>query len=379
MKTMTPIIVFVAVAELAATAAMQQDEQTVVLHDNPLGLVLSGGGAKGAYEVGVWQELQAAGLASRVTAISGTSVGALNAALFATRPEAAERLWLENMGEIFTLNTNRVAESIQKTLDQTSDAIERYHEVRKTRMDEAARRLRTSVDALPEEEIKAAEKSALRSGVGNLLFSLLLRGASDYVEITQSDASREGYVDSAKLVAALDGAVPADWPDGAPTVYVTAFEKGGMATATWTLNGEPHERRVLMLRASAAIPVGFDTVEIDDKTYVDGGWESKGGDNVPLEPILEHHPEIKTVVIVYLDDEKHYNKKRFDKNHAAAAAAGVTPVEIVPSENIGRGFDGWQGVFDASPETAKNLIELGRSDARKKLREAGLVETHLDN
>ena len=55
----------------------------------PLGLVLSGGGAKGAYEVGVWQALEEAGIASNITAISGTSVGAINAALFATRPDAA--------------------------------------------------------------------------------------------------------------------------------------------------------------------------------------------------------------------------------------------------------------------------------------------------
>ena len=355
---------------LAAAAAIPLRAES-----EPIALVLSGGGAKGAYEVGVWQELQAAGIASRVTAISGTSVGAINAALFATRPEAAETLWLENMEDVFTFNTNRVAESIQKTLDQTSDAIERYNEVKKVRMDEAARRLGTSVDALPAEEVEAAEKSALRSGVGNLLFSLLLRGASDYVEITQSDASREGYVDSAKLAAALDGAMPADWPPDAPAVYATAFKKGGEGeTSTWKLNGEPHERRVSMLRASAAIPLGFDTVEIDGRTYVDGGWESKGGDNVPLEPILEQHPEIKTVVVVYLDDAKHLNKKRFEKNRASATIAGVRLAEIVPSENIGRGFDGWQGVFDASPETAKYLIELGRKDARKKLREAGLAE-----
>lgn len=366
-------ILFTAVVFAAAATIPLRAES------EPLALVLSGGGAKGAYEVGVWQELQAAGIASRVTAISGTSVGAINAALFATRPDAAETLWLENMEDVFTLNTNRVGESIQKTLDQTANAIERYNEVKKARMDEAARRLGTSVDTLPAEEVEAAEKSALRSGVGNLLFSLLLRGASDYVEITQSDASREGYVDSAKLAAALDGAVPANWPAGVPTVHATAFEKGGAETATWTLNGEPHERRVSMLRASAAIPVGFDTVEIDGKNYVDGGWESKGGDNVPLKPILERHPEIKTVIIVYLDDEKHYNKKRFDKNHSAAIAAGVTPVEIVPSENIGRWFDGWQGVFDASPETAKHLIDLGRKDTRKKLRDAGLTETHLDD
>ena len=174
--------------------------------------------------------------------------------------------------------------------------------------------------------------------------------------------------------------MPADWPAGAPAAYATAFEKGSDGrTATWKLNGEPQGRRILALRASAAIPVGFDTVEIDGKTYVDGGWESKGGDNVPLEPILEHHSEIKTVVIVYLDDAKHLNKKRFEKNRAAATAAGVRLVEIVPSENIGGAFGGWQGVFDASPETAKHLIELGRQDTRKKLREAGLVETHLDN
>ena len=62
----------------------------------PIGLVLSGGAGKGAYEIGVWQELQAAGLASpRITAISGTSIGAINVALFATRPDDAERIWSE--------------------------------------------------------------------------------------------------------------------------------------------------------------------------------------------------------------------------------------------------------------------------------------------
>ena len=48
----------------------------------PLGLVLAGGGGKGAYQVGVWKALSEYGLAQRVTVISGTSVGALNGALF---------------------------------------------------------------------------------------------------------------------------------------------------------------------------------------------------------------------------------------------------------------------------------------------------------
>lgn len=311
----------------------------------PLALVLSGGGAKGAYEVGVWQELQAAGVASRVAAISGTSVGAINAALFATRPEAAETLWLENMEDVFTLNTNRVAESLQKTVDDASRAV-----------------------------AVAEETGEDWKGVASFVLASLLRAAGDYVEITQSDAPREGYIDSSKLAAALDGALPTNWPAGTPAVYATAFDKGGdKPTSTWTLNDESHERRVLILRASAAIPVGFDTVSIDGKNYVDGGWEAKGGDNVPLGPILERHPEIKTAVVVYLADGKHLNRERFEKNRAAAKGSGVRLVEIVPSEDIGGAF-GWVGVFDSSPETAWHLIELGRTDARKVLKEAGLAD-----
>ena len=38
-----------------------------------LGLVLAGGGGKGAYEIGVWQALRDLGLEPLVAAVSGTS------------------------------------------------------------------------------------------------------------------------------------------------------------------------------------------------------------------------------------------------------------------------------------------------------------------
>ena len=37
-----------------------------------IGFVLSGGGAKGAYQAGVWKALVETGVAKRITAISGT-------------------------------------------------------------------------------------------------------------------------------------------------------------------------------------------------------------------------------------------------------------------------------------------------------------------
>ena len=55
-------------------------------------IALEGGGAKGAYQVGVWRALQEAGI--RYNAVSGTSVGALNGAMMAMKDlDMAESLW----------------------------------------------------------------------------------------------------------------------------------------------------------------------------------------------------------------------------------------------------------------------------------------------
>ena len=43
------------------------------------GIVLDGGGARGAYQIGAWKALKEAGV--KINAVAGTSVGALNGAL----------------------------------------------------------------------------------------------------------------------------------------------------------------------------------------------------------------------------------------------------------------------------------------------------------
>ena len=63
------------------------------LKQKRIGLVLSGGGAKGAYQIGCWRALRKHGVTD-FAAIAGTSVGAVNAALIAAgQPEAAESAW----------------------------------------------------------------------------------------------------------------------------------------------------------------------------------------------------------------------------------------------------------------------------------------------
>lgn len=58
------------------------------------GVVLEGGGARGAYQIGAWKALTEAGV--KINAVAGTSVGALNGALIAMGDiEKAEKIWNE--------------------------------------------------------------------------------------------------------------------------------------------------------------------------------------------------------------------------------------------------------------------------------------------
>ncbi|WP_176719975.1 patatin-like phospholipase family protein, partial [Brachyspira hampsonii] len=59
-----------------------------------LGLVFDGGGGKGAYQIGVWKYLKEVGLDRNIKTVSGASVGALNACLFALDDyNLAEKIW----------------------------------------------------------------------------------------------------------------------------------------------------------------------------------------------------------------------------------------------------------------------------------------------
>lgn len=71
-------------------------------------LVLAGGGGKGSYEIGVWSALREIGVEQAFSCVIGTSVGALNAALFAQGDlEEAISIWLSlTPGQILPANPN---------------------------------------------------------------------------------------------------------------------------------------------------------------------------------------------------------------------------------------------------------------------------------
>ena len=83
-------------------------------------IALEGGGAKGAYEVGVWQALEEAGI--KYNAVSGTSVGALNGAMMVMRDmEGAVRAWKDiRLSDVIDLEGDQ-EENLHKVLNGEVD------------------------------------------------------------------------------------------------------------------------------------------------------------------------------------------------------------------------------------------------------------------
>lgn len=351
----------------------------VAMTGTPIGLVLSGGAAKGAYEVGVWQELVECGLSGDVSAISGTSVGAINAAFFAAgiEPEKCTRLWEEEINGIFQFNTNLVVNVMGEEGKHAIDRV--YAKMRKNiakDMADAAAWRRCGVTELPH-EVKDEIIERCESVARKRLFLELPKLKAVTGMLCDYDDSRptEGFLSIDKLYSLVLRELPHAWRSGCPAVYATALLKGkeNLSIVTFPITKERPQQRASMICASSCLPVLFGTYEVNGSTYIDGGIEMKGGDNVPIGAILDNHPDIKTIIVVFLDDEDHIRPWQRNRVRNAAQAAGVRPVEVIPSRDIDGTF-GVLGYVDDSKDTVRRLIELGRKDAREALAKAKMLK-----
>ena len=76
------------------------------MEEKEYGLVLAGGGTKGAYEVGVWKALKEMNI--NITAVVGASIWALNGALFLQDDFMATEKMYENIKIDNIMNVNGI-------------------------------------------------------------------------------------------------------------------------------------------------------------------------------------------------------------------------------------------------------------------------------
>lgn len=277
-------------------------------------LVLGGGGGKGAYEIGVWKALREMGYANRFSCVLGTSVGALNGALFCrNNPEMAEQIWLEDLKqeEILPVSFNRIAHAILSGnlaglfgQDGLKRLLERY---------------------LPE-----------------------VMPDSPYFYVCTSKIGQSNQ--NSGIIEALF----------ADENYEAEYVK---------MNGLSRREAIPFLLASAALPVIYSPVRMrgGGGTHRDGGMLARN--NVPyLEAIRMGYEKILAVSLI--NDTLGFERRRireerrgtkYEDKPLPADNRGVSETLIVcPSVSLGGiGFD---GTLDFSPEGAQRRMERGYED-----------------
>lgn len=289
-----------------------------------IGLVLAGGGGKGAYQIGVWKYLREIGMDSYIRAVSGTSIGALNGALItAGHYDLAEKIWLE-IRPSQALTVRSLAERDIFVYLINSQLFQDLKQHNPGQADAAAQVFAKNLSLLVTER-------ALFSREG--LIQLIHRGLD--------------------FQALQHCAYPC---------FATCTSVFPPAPEYFDLRKYNSEGIQELLLASSAIPVLFDEVYFNHKVYYDGGLPI-AGDNIPIQPVYE--TGVEYILVVHLKQEKAIDCTRYPN---------AKILEIVPSENLGGVVS---GTLDFTSAGSRRRLNLGYEDARNTLRPFVSILTQL--
>ncbi|MGO5053945.1 patatin-like phospholipase family protein [Lachnospiraceae bacterium LCP25S3_G4] len=286
-----------------------------------IGLVFAGGGGKGSYEIGVWKYLHEMGLEAYVSAVSGTSVGALNAALFTgSSYELAEDLWL-NIEPDKILTPKKVSpEDIIKWLAINGLIMSN-----------------PLLKGLGKASSIVASKTI--TGVETIAQMMLTRIRADYL------FSRDGL---ASMIS--DGLNFQLLRESGLPCFITCLKCPNMEVRRFKLNEYCNEDITRLLLASSAIPIIFPNEEFEGEKYCDGGVPIVG-DNIPIQPVYE--TGVENIIIIHLSQDAVIDKNQFPKSNI---------IEIVPSTDLGNALT---GTLDFTADGSSKRIDTGYKDAKR--------------
>ena len=217
-----------------------------------IGMVLAGGGAKGAYEIGVWKALREFKIDKYINVISGTSIGALNAILFMQGDlEIAEELWCNISKETVlpTDNKDLIARGILVTLgSKNMKFVKKY---------------------IP----KALEAGNIsRDGLVNIL--------DDYIDFNR----------------VLNRNI---------TCYASCTEIPDFVPKYFKINEYDLDTIKNILLATSALPMIYESQRVEGNQYLDGAMV----DNIPIQPVYGEKCDI--IIVVSLSNTLNINKRMY--------------------------------------------------------------------
>lgn len=290
-------------------------------HDRPqVGLVLAGGAAKGAYELGVIDFL--ARYDVPVAAVAGTSIGALNGAMLAGAPTLAE-----------------AAEQLRAVWDEFGARFVRADpRLRSVPARSATRGLR---DVAPLLHALGEQRAFLEEMVHALVHPAHIRAGRPFWVAAYPMLTRGTVPELLRYVL--------EWQ------RVLAGHRADLLRLNDIAEDEEIRRAVL---ASSALPFLFPARPVGGRYYRDG-W--LGRDNIPIRALVGER--IDYVVVVHLQRGIVVN----EHEHLRLVRIDIRPSRDLRSAGT---LGGLTGLLDFSPDRVADLRALGYADARTSFQHA---------
>lgn len=220
-----------------------------------LGLCLAGGGARGSYQIGVMKALEELGYLKKVKAISGTSIGSVNASVFAGKTvDDMKEIWFNYSTDEFKKNTKVFSKLKNKKLEVVKEGI--YE------LEALGRLLKKNLD------VKA------------------LRNQETYVTLSPAGEKDDG----------IKGILKASYKH---------YIKHESQVIYSPLHEQDDKSIYQQVLASCSIPVVFPSMKIGEKQVFDGGLY----DNVPVKPLVDAGCD--EIIVIHLQRIFFVNKSKY--------------------------------------------------------------------
>lgn len=233
-----------------------------------IGLVLAGGGGKGAYQIGVWKAFREYGLDKKIDVVAGTSVGGLNAALFVQDDYLkAEKIWESITNEELLIRKGRALEKKKGVYLFSNEGLSRL-----------------ILDNLDLDIVNQSQRKCY------LTCKEIGAKKSSYQEISEDWNGIKKIIDGKSTYFALNG----NWP---------------------------RKEMLAMLLATSALPLIFPKVKVAGNYYRDGGLVN----NIPIEPLYSYE-KCNIIIVVHLRESSFHavNKSNYPRSKIWEIFPGVS-------------------------------------------------------
>ncbi|MFA7076194.1 MAG: patatin-like phospholipase family protein [Candidatus Izemoplasmatales bacterium] len=220
-----------------------------------IGLCLTGGGARGAFQAGALKALDELGILDRVYAVSGTSIGSVNASLFASKSvDEIRELWLKYSYADFNQNTSIFKTLREKKLDVVNSGIYQINLLENLLKDNV------NIEKLRQKRV--------------------------YITLSPAGMENEG----------VTGLLKASFKH---------YIKNESQVIYSPIHEEKEELILKQILASCSIPFVFPSVRMNGQQVFDGGLY----DNAPVKPLVDAGCD--TIIVIHLFKLYFINKNRF--------------------------------------------------------------------